>query len=154
MLAARGRIEHRQAIVKMGFQPLVPDAAALQPSTPDFEFPVHEYRALIDTGAQRTCLCRNVIAKENLRFHSKRPIQNVHGVARHYLYWVNVGFVCEHLDNLEEPEGRTTYFSLPDPIEIIDIADNYNFDAIIGMDLISRCNLAIEREGSFTLTIN
>lgn len=85
MLAARGRIENRQAIVKIGFQPFVPETFEVQPSSPTIIVPVHEYRALIDTGAQRTCLSRSVIAKEGLRHHGKRPIQNVHGVERHYL---------------------------------------------------------------------
>ena len=153
MLVARGHVENRQAIVRIGFQPLVPHAVELQPSTPSFEFPVHEYRALLDTGAQRTCLCRSVIAKEGLQFHSKKPIQNVHGVERHYLYWVHVGFVCENVQTLHQGEGSKTYYALPDPIEVIDIADNFWFDAIIGMDLISRCDLSMERDGAFALTI-
>ena len=154
MLVARGRIENRQAIVKIGFQPLIPDALEVQPSTGEFQIPVHEYRALLDTGAQRTCLCRGVIAREGLQFHSKKPIQNVHGVERHYLYWVHVGFVCESLVTLCDPEGSTTYFGLPEPIEVIDIADNYWFDAIIGMDLISRCDLTIEKDGSFAMRLD
>lgn len=154
MLVARGHTQNRQAIVKIGFQPLVPAALDVQPSTSSFNIPVHEYRALIDTGAQRTCLCRKVIADEGLQFHSKRPIQNVHGVERHYLYWVHVGFVCERLISEDDPEGDQTYFGLPEPIEVIDIADNYWFDAIIGMDLISRCDLNITKDGAFALRID
>ena len=153
MLVARGRIENRQAIVKIGFQPFIPETYQVQPSSPSIEIPVHDYRALLDTGAQRTCLCRGVIAKEGLRHHGKRPIQNVHGVERHYLYWVHVGFVCESVSALTDHSGTTTYFGLPDPIEVIDIADNYWFDAIIGMDILSRCNLTIDREGSFALRL-
>jgi len=154
MLVARGRIENRQAIVRMGFQPFVPRVLSLQPSTPTFEVPVHEYRALIDTGAQRTCLCREVIKREGLTHHSKKQVQNVHGIERHYLYWAQVGFFCENLANLHDNEGLRTYYGLPDPIEVIDIADNYYFDAIIGMDLISRCDLLIGRDGDFSLRIS
>ena len=149
MLAARGHIENRQAIVRIGLQPLVPAALSVEPSPSSFEIPVHEYRALLDTGAQRTCLCRKVIADEGLKFHSKKPIQNVHGVERHYLYWVQIGFVCERLESRNSPDGQTTYFGLADPLEVIDIADNFCFDAIIGMDLISRCDFTLERDGSF-----
>ena len=154
MLVARGRIENRQAIVRMGFQPFSPQALGLTPSTPNFQVPVHEYRALIDTGAQRTCLGRTVIRKEGLIHHSKKPIQNVHGVELHYLYWARVGFFCERLDSIHDPLGSATYYGLPDPIEVIDIASNQNFDAIIGMDFISRCDLTMARDGEFTLRMD
>lgn len=153
MLVARGNIENRQAIVRIGFQPFVPTSDAVQGFSSALSVPVHEYRALIDTGAQRTCLCRSVIAKERLRHHAKRPIQNVHGVELHYLFWVNVGFVCERLASLTDRIGETTYFALPEPIEIMDIADNHWFDAIIGMDLIAKGALQIDNDGNFALTI-
>ena len=153
MLVARGHIENRQAIVKIGFHPLMPEAGSVEPSTSTLQVPIHEYRALIDTGAQRTCLCRNVIGQEGLRHHSKIPIQNVHGMERHYLFWVRVGFVCERVNSRQDSDGSAAYYGLPEPIEVIDIANNYRFDAIIGMDLISRCDLTIERAGNFELVL-
>lgn len=153
MLVARGRIENRQAIVRIGFRPFVPQFERVQGLAPPVTIPVHEYRALIDTGAQRTCLCRGVIAKEGLRHHAKRPIQNVHDVELHYLFWVNVGLVCERLGTLTDRRGETTFFGLPDPVEVMDIADNHWFDAIIGMDFIERGALHIEKDGSFALVI-
>jgi hypothetical protein len=154
MLVARGRIENRQAIVKIGFQPFVPEAMDVQPSSSMLVIPVHEYRALIDTGAQRTCLCRSVIAKENLRHHGKRPIQNVHGVERHYLYWVQIGFFCERVDRLNEHGGHSTYYGTSNPTEIIDIADNYWFDAIIGMDFLSLFDFHMNRDGDFSIKLD
>ncbi len=151
VLVARGIIENRQAIVRIGFQPLIPEASQVQPSSTAIQFPVHEYRALIDTGAQRTCLGRKVIPQEGLRHHGKKPIQNVHGVEIHYLYLVAIGFFCERM----EPDGEAgskTYFGFDQPIEVIDIADNYWFDAIVGMDLLSRSELRIERNGTFSIT--
>jgi hypothetical protein len=117
------------------------------------QIPVHEYRALLDTGAQRTCLSRDVISKENLQHHGKRPIQNVHGVERHYLYWVTTGFVCERVERVFDPVGEKTYFGLAEPLEVIDIANNYWFDAIVGMDLIAKCDFRLERDGNFALTV-
>lgn len=153
MLVARGHIEGRQAIVTMGFQPFVPETYEVQPSSLSISVPVHEYRALLDTGAQRTCLCRSVITKEGLRRHGKKPIQNVHAVGRHYLYWANVGFFCERVDRLTDNIGSATYYGLPEPIEVIDIADNQRFDAIVGMDIIGRCDLRIDRDGAFALIV-
>lgn len=153
MLVARGRIENRQAIVRVGFQPFAPQSLALQPSTPAFQVPVQEYRALIDTGAQRTCLCRSVILKEGLTYHGKKIVQNVHALGKHYLYWAQVGFFCERVDPTDPSNATVTYFGLPEPIEVIDIADNSHFDAIVGMDLISRCELKMASDGDFALRL-
>lgn len=154
MLVARGSVENRQVIVKIGFQPFVPEAMDVRPSSAMLEIPVHEYRALVDTGAQRTCLCRNVIAQQGLKHHGKRPIQNVHGVERHYLYWVQMGFFCERLSSLNEGAGQATYFGTEQPTEIIDIADNYWFDAIIGMDFLSQFDFSMDRDGTFSIRLD
>lgn len=68
--------------------------------------------------------------------------------------WVNLGFVCERLTALNEREGTKTYFGLPEPMEVIDIADNYWFEAIIGMDVLSKCAFRIDRDGTFSLTVD
>lgn len=154
MLVARGRIENRQAIVKIGFQPFVPEAMGVSPSASTLKIPVHEYRALIDTGAQRTCLCKEVIAKEGLVHHGKRPIQNVHGIQRHYVYWVQIGFFCQRIESPTEPAGHSTYYGTSQPTEIIDIADNHSFDAIIGMDFLSLFGFHMERDGTFAIQLD
>lgn len=153
MLAVRGRIENRQAILRIGFQPFVPETFGVQPEAFSVSVPVHEYSALIDTGAQRTCIGRSVIQKEGLRHHGKRAIQNVHGVERHYLYWVHLGFMCERLGALSDREGGKSYYGLPDPLEVIDIADNSWFQAIIGMDVLSQCSLRIDADSTFSLIL-
>jgi hypothetical protein len=144
MLVARGRVEYRQAILRIGIQPLVPEALDVSPAQPWVQVPVTEYRALIDTGAQRTCLTRSTIASERLRRHGKKPIQNVHNVNIHHLYWVHMGFWCE-----DAAGSYRTYYALPEPVEVIDIASNEGFDAIIGMDVLGRGDLRIERNGDF-----
>ncbi|BAV65209.1 pepsin/retropepsin-like aspartic protease family protein [Sphingobium cloacae] len=154
MLVARGRIENRQAIVRIGFQPFALEAMDLRPASATLEIPVHEYRALIDTGAQRTCLSKSVIAQENLKAHGKLPIQNVHGIKRHYLYLVQIGFFCERVVSLNDTLGQSTYYGTPNPTEIIDIADNHRFDAIIGMDFLSLFGFQIERDGSFSIRLD
>jgi hypothetical protein len=148
MLVARGRVEYRQAILRIGIQPLVPAATDVSPAQPSLQIPVTEYRALIDTGAQRTCLTHSTIAAEGLRRHGKKPIQNVHSVNIHHLYWVRMGFWCEDAAGLYR-----TYFALPDPVEVIDIASNDGFDAIIGMDVLGRGDLRIDRTGDFELRL-
>lgn len=109
---------------------------------------------LIDTGAQRTCLTRRVIAAEQLYAHSKKPIQNVNDVNLHYLYWAQLGFWCESADGLGANVPGNTYFSLPEPTEVMDIANSHWFDALIGMDILQKRELLIERSGHFELRLN
>lgn len=108
---------------------------------------------MIDTGAQRTCLSRSVIGRERLIHHGKRPIQNVHGIERHYVYLVNLGLFCERVDSAVQREGDKTYYSLG-PLEVIDIADNYSFDAILGMDVIERIGFSISPDREFLLQLD
>lgn len=153
MLVARGIIENRQAILKLGIQPLIPSAPALTPIAAPMQLPIREYRALIDTGAQRTCLTKSTVQKERLVSHGKRPIQNVHNANIHYLYFVNLGLWCDDPAPLGAQESHKTYFAFEEPTEVIDIASNYWFDAIVGMDVLSRYDLRIERTGHFELRL-
>lgn len=152
MLVARGIIERRQAILKIGFQPFVPETYEVAPTQPHVEVPIQEYRALIDTGAQRTCLTRKTIVTESLVPHSKKPIQNVNDAHLHGLYWANLGFWAERLED-DGSSGERTYFALPAPVEVIDIANNNWFDAIIGMDILQHYDLRFEGSGSFHLRL-
>ena len=69
----------------------------------------------------------------------------------HYLYWAQIGFWANgtHDSALEV----RTYYSLPLPTEVIDIADNANFDGIIGMDVLQRCDVLFERTGDFEVRL-
>ncbi len=153
MLVVRGTVEGRQAIVKIGLQRLVPQAIEFTPEQPFPQIPLNEYRALIDTGAQRTCLTRKTIAQEGLVRHGKRPVQNVHSQNIHYLFWIHLGFWCEASLPAGAQETDRTYYALPQPVEVIDIASNYWFDAIIGMDVLSQFDLRLDRTGEFVLRL-
>ena len=149
MAVARGRLENRQAIIRIGLQPFAPVVAPVSPEQPILSLPINAYRALIDTGAQRTCLTNGTITQERLSRHGKRLIQNVHSQAPHSLFTANLDFFCEN-----ERGGVSTYHALPYPIEVINIADNDRSDAIIGMDLLHRFDLRFERTGVFEVRLD
>lgn len=154
MLVAQGTVENRQAIIDIGLQSLVPEVLALTPGAPTLEIPIRTYRALIDTGAQRTCISRVAIAEERLVWHGKKAIQNVHSQNLHHLYWIHLGVWCEAEQGLGAQESHRTYYGLPEPVEVIDIAPSYWFDAIIGMDVLRHYDLSIERTGHFQLRLS
>ena len=130
----------------------MPQIISVEPEHHAVSIPIQGYRALIDTGAQRTCLTRRVIAIEGLKSHGKRFIQNVHSEARHYLYWANIGFFANGVT--EDMSQTRSYFGLTSPTEVIDIANNDSFDAILGMDILERFDLRIDRTGDFELKLN
>jgi len=152
MRVVRCKLERRQAIVEIGLQKFVPSARNLQSQDAATAFPVNRYRALIDTGAQRTCLSRSAIAIENLSSHGKRAIQNVHNQQLHRLYFINLGFVCE----IERPDGGendVSYYAMETPCEVINIADNEYFDVILGMDILEQFDFRFHKTGEFLLQI-
>ena len=152
MLVARGRLENRQAIVSIGVQRFIPQTAAVDPSQAPVAAPIDAYRALLDTGAQRTCLTYKSIREQGLVRHGKRFIKNVHSEALHSLFFVHLGVWCngvtEHMNEVN------SYFALPDPVEVINIADNDRFDAIVGMDVLRHFDVSFERTGDFELRLN
>jgi hypothetical protein len=152
MLVARGRLEDRQAVVNIGVQPFVPRAVDIAPHQAAVVAPIDSYRALLDTGAQRTCLTFKAINEQRLVRHGKRFIKNVHSEALHSTFIVNLGIWCdgvtEHLDPVH------SYYALPEPVEVINIADNNRFDAILGMDVLIRFDVIFERSGHFEVRLN
>lgn len=152
MLAARCKLDRRQAIIEIGVQPFplaIPDVNA---GSTTATIPIASYRALIDTGAQRTCLTNSTITKERLVRHGHKFIQNVHSEATHSLFMANIGIFAE--DGLGDPlsEPSRTYFGIGDPVEVINIADNHGFEAILGMDVLERFSFRFG-SGEFELTL-
>jgi hypothetical protein len=152
MLVARGRLENRQAILSIGIQRFIPQIEGVGPGQAAVTAPIDSYRALLDTGAQRTCLTFRTIHEQGLVRHGKRFIKNVHSEALHSLFFANLGVWCngvaEHLDPVN------SYYALPEPVEVINIADNDRFDAIVGMDVLRHFDLSFERTGDFELKLN
>ncbi len=94
---------------------------------------------------------RQAIVREKLVRTGKKFIQNVHSAAIHYTYWSNIGFWTNGVDaDLAEHMG---YYALPFATDIINIADNQNFDAIIGMDVLQKFDLRFERTGDFEIRL-
>lgn len=141
MLAAQCRLDRRQAIVEIDVRPFELDGGKNSTS-------ITSYRALIDTGAMRTCLTYRTIGKERLVRHSRKLVKNVHNQNLHGLYMTQLGIFSTHRVEENEYVENRSFFSLAEPTEIMDIADNDRFDAILGMDVLGCFDFSFSRDGS------
>lgn len=144
MLVAQSRLERRQAIVGLGIH-------RFDLSKPNQGSPINQYRALVDTGATRTCLTYRAIGLEQLLRHGRKLVKNVHNENLHGLYMARLGIFTTHRSEGKELVASPSYFGFEDPIEIMDIADNERFDAILGMDLLQKFEFTFFRDGEFQL---
>ena len=73
---------------------------------------------------------------------------NLHG-----LYLANIGIFSTHRVETGFLTPESSYYAFGEPVEIMDIANNERFDAILGMDLLSRCEFEFDKTGNFTLRL-
>ena len=146
MLVARCRLDRLQAIIDIGISAFDPHSEA-----PSLE--IHSYRALIDTGAMRTCLTHRAIGLEQLHRHSRRMVKNVHNQNLHGLYMAQIGIFSTDITEERRYVAHRSYFGLSEPTEVLDIADNERFDAILGMDVLQKFNFKFERDNAVQLEL-
>jgi hypothetical protein len=152
MLVARCKLERRQAIIEIGIQPFPLEIIGVGAQAPPAKIPIQSYRALIDTGAQRTCLTHKTIAAEGLARHGHKHIQNVHSAATHSLYMAQIG-IWGVDPSSDQYEPTRSYFALGRPVEVINIADNENFEAILGMDVLENFAFRFSNAGEFEVDL-
>lgn len=78
-------------------------------------------------------------------------VKNVHNQNYHGLYFANLGVYTTHKNDGKHLKPEKGFFGFPEPIEVMDIADNDRFDAILGMDLLGKYDFEFSRDGEFRL---
>jgi predicted aspartyl protease len=151
MLVARCKLERRQAIIDIGIQPFPLEIPGVSAEAQPPKISITSYRALIDTGAQRTCLTNRTIAAEGLVRHGHKFIRNVHSDATHSLFMASIGIYGSDGDAAWAAAAGRSYFGIEEPVEVINIADNENFDAILGMDVLENYSFRFDKNGDFEL---
>lgn len=150
MLQANGTLSNRQAIVRVSVEHFVTAAEAVSARASAYQATISDYPALIDTGAQRTCIGKSVVTHARLLRRGKRQVQNVSAEAFHNSYIVQLGIWCVQINLAGEDIGQSLY-RFADEVEVIDIADRDRFVVILGMDILERCDFHLEHTGAFRL---
>ncbi|MCX7362673.1 MAG: hypothetical protein NTV97_12560 [Alphaproteobacteria bacterium] len=116
-----------------------------------------QFKALIDTGAQRTMISPNVVSTLKLSAVGKIPIGGVGPTVHfHNACLFHVAFVVPPFgQNLAPGQAvQSVAFILPQSIHGGEIPNTGGrFDVLLGMDVISHGSLKIEGNGQFSFSI-
>mgnify|MGYP001819874489 CR=1 FL=1 len=110
------------------------------------------FKALIDTGAQSTCISSTVAQAVGLRPLGKKTISGVSGVAAHNYYSFHIGFMQIGLAGPNNT-AQGNLAILDPPIDGVELAiSGQGFDVLLGMDVIAIGSLAVEGNGTFSFS--
>ena len=130
----------------------VPDAVTPQASAATFS--ARHYKALIDTGADITCLCDHVVKECGLRSYGLANLIGGSGSNKHTTHIVRIGIICEESHDFEgESHVAQMLFQIPEPVNVVAIRDNGWFDVIIGTDILTNYEFRMLKGGRFTLIL-
>lgn len=156
MLLVKGKIANNQALLRIGLQRFNPVPPPVQSVSMPLTLEMREYWALIDTGAQLTCVTEKAARECGLRPYGRQHISGVGGLRAHRTFLFGLGFWCESEPKqlLDESEIGSSYYGLPEAEEAVEIPDNNVFDVIIGMNTLGKFDLTFRRTGDFTLQLD
>jgi hypothetical protein len=100
---------------------------------------------LLDTGSTATGVTRRVARSMGLIGRGKRPIGSAQGEGQAERYLFRVG--------VHGAEDAPTLPYVFDDVIGFELVDSFRFDALIGMDILSQCDLEFWRDGSGVLVV-
>src|SRR3569623_15482 len=145
-----GRLTEGQPIVEITLADALPAPPEVSPDSATNQFLIRHFRALLDSGADITCLCDHVVRDCSLRPYGFERIVGAVGPSLHETYIVKIGIICGAYTN---PDDNARGLFQLEPLEAAVIRDNQWFDIIIGTDVLSHHEFALTRGGGFRLTL-
>lgn len=107
--------------------------------------------ALLDTGATGTGLRPDIAAALSIPGRGKRRVLTANGDMLVPEYRIRLGFYCGRFES--EPESVGSPFVLEFGLLAHALRDNFPYAALIGMDVLSKCELRLEQDNWATLTL-
>lgn len=149
-----GSLLDGKPIVSVALSQALPVPSAVGPQVGSLNFDIREYRALIDTGADITCLCDHVVRECRLEPFGIINMTSGNGENRHMSHLIHLGIWCEEMSDFEgQNDVKRTLYQLPDALVAASIRDNAWFDVIIGTDVISQHEFTLKKGGTFELNL-
>jgi hypothetical protein len=110
-------------------------------------------KALVDTGAQGTCISKSIAENAGLEDSGWTHIRGVSGTVRCPTYMIDLRINIEKMQHGRDiNDVNASTYSKIFPIEVPAI-ENLGHDVLIGMDIIASCNLQIHSHGKFTFCL-
>lgn len=145
MLVQRCTLDQHRLIV-----PVSLTKPAFESGSFSASFSQNRYRALVDTGAQRTVATRSVIASQNLMRTGHTQFKGIHEPRTHTRYLAAIGLWARRIDQADSSaayeQAEQTLFSIREPIEIVNMDDNSNFDLILGFDVLKNFSFSFDQD--------
>ncbi len=101
-------------------------------------------QALLDTGASRTSIKATIAERVGLPIRGKWLVQSIHGTQP--TNWYDGDVVLY----FEEPHGQSYVAS---EIRLVELAITSAFDALLGRDVLCRCDFQMTKAHEFVLSI-
>jgi hypothetical protein len=106
-------------------------------------------RALIDTGSSVSGIASRVAGQLGLRRLGKRPLMSAQGEGQVERLAFRMGFRPD-VGPLKAPAFPFVF----DEVIGIELTNAFEFDALIGMDILGRCNFEMRRDGYCRLELD
>ncbi len=132
------------AVLPVGFDPQLLSSG---------QSPIRIFKALLDTGAQSTCITGSVAKQTGLKPIGKVSVRGVSGIENHNNYLFKIGFplgVVLSGDGKRLPRGISILEKDIQGVEFNSNADN--FAVLLGMDVLSIGSLKVEGNGTFSFS--
>jgi hypothetical protein len=111
------------------------------------------FTALIDTGAQSTCISPRVATTIGLLPLGKTQIFGVSGVSYHNYYLFQIGFpLAAVAAGAQQLQASVAIFGTPIQGAELALPGQGRFDVLLGMDVIGEGSLAVEGSGTFSFS--
>lgn len=103
-------------------------------------------RAVVDTGANSTVLSRPLVNRLALPSRGKRNVHGAGGLNMHELFDFEIGFVVPYT-------GGTRFEFIDGLVQGMGWIGHPEFDVLLGMDVLSRCELTTRPDRTFSLLL-
>jgi hypothetical protein len=102
-------------------------------------------RALLDTGSTTSGITKSVASTLGLVGRGKRPLGSAQGEGQAERYLFRIGVAPD------TPAGAPAFPFIFEEVIGFELSNSFQFEALIGMDILNQCDFVMERDGRCSL---